>query len=109
MAADWRAETGTELGAATLRVDGGMSASNWTMQFLSDILGAPVDRPRVLETTALGAAWLAGMRAGIYPDQAGFAATWALDRRFAPQMDDATRSARYAGWKDAISRTLSRP
>ncbi|WP_213686385.1 FGGY-family carbohydrate kinase, partial [Roseicyclus sp.] len=109
MAADWRAETGKELGAATLRVDGGMSASDWTMQFLSDILGAPVDRPRVLETTALGAAWLAGMRAGIYPDQAGFAATWALDRRFAPQMDDAIRSARYAGWKDAVSRTLSRP
>ena len=109
MAADWRAETGKELGAATLRVDGGMSASDWTMQFLADILGAPVDRPRVLETTALGAAWLAGMRAGIYPDQAGFAATWALDRNFAPAMDDATRSARYAGWKDAISRTLSRP
>jgi glycerol kinase len=109
MAADWRAETGKELGAATLRVDGGMSASDWTMQFLSDILGASVDRPRVLETTALGAAWLAGMRAGIYPDQAGFAATWALDRRFAPQMDDAIRSARYAGWKDAVSRTLSRP
>ena len=109
MAADWRAETGKELGAATLRVDGGMSASDWTMQFLADILGAPVDRPRVLETTALGAAWLAGMRAGIYPDQAGFAATWALDRNFAPAMDDATRSARYVGWKDAISRTLSRP
>ncbi|MDA0186510.1 MAG: glycerol kinase GlpK [Proteobacteria bacterium] len=108
MAADWRAETGKELGAATLRIDGGMSASDWTMQFLADILGAPVDRPRVLETTALGAAWLAGMRAGVYPDQAGFAATWALDRRFAPQMDDATRAARYAGWKDAISRTLSR-
>lgn len=109
MAADWRAETGKELGTATLRVDGGMSASDWTMQFLADILGAPVDRPRVLETTALGAAWLAGMRAGIYPDQAGFAATWALDRNFVPAMDDATRSARYAGWKDAISRTLSRP
>ena len=109
MAADWRAETGKELGAATLRVDGGMSASDWTMQFLADILGAPVDRPRVLETTALGAAWLAGMRAGIYPDQAGFAATWALDRNFAPAMDDAIRSARYAGWQDAISRTLSRP
>ena len=109
MAADWRAETGKELGAVTLRVDGGMSASDWTMQFLADILGAPVDRPRVLETTALGAAWLAGMRAGIYPDQAGFAATLALYRNFAPAMDDATRSARYVGWKDAISRTLSRP
>lgn len=90
-----------------LRVDGGMSASDWSMQFLSDIIGAPVDRPKVLETTALGAAWLAGMRAGIYPDQAGFAKQWALDRRFEPQMDEATRARRYAGWKDAVKRTLS--
>jgi glycerol kinase len=95
--------------AATLRVDGGMSASDWTMQFLADILGAPVDRPKVLETTALGAAWIAGMRAGVYPDAAGFAATWALDRTFQPRMDDATRSMRYTGWKDAVARTLSRP
>ena len=90
-----------------LRVDGGMSASDWSMQFLSDIIGAPVDRPKVLETTALGAAWLAGMRAGVYPDQAEFAAQWALDRRFEPAMDDATRDRRYAGWKDAVKRTLT--
>ena len=90
-----------------LRVDGGMSASDWSMQFLSDIIGAPVDRPKVLETTALGAAWLAGMKAGIYPDQAGFAKEWALDRRFEPQMDEATRARRYAGWKDAVKRTLT--
>ena len=90
-----------------LRVDGGMSASDWSMQFLSDIIGAPVDRPKVLETTALGAAWLAGMRAGIYPDQAGFAAQWALDRRFEPAMEEATRDRRYAGWKDAVKRTLT--
>ena len=77
------------------------------MQFLADILSAPVD-DRVLETTALGAAWLAGQRAGVYPDRAGFAETWALDRRFEPQMDAATRDARYAGWKDAVARTLSR-
>ena len=109
MAADWRAETGRALDAATLRVDGGMSASDWTMQFLADILGAPVDRPKVLETTALGAAWLAGMSAGVYPDAAGFAATWALDRNFAPGMDAKARESRYAGWKDAVSRTLSRP
>ena len=94
-------------GEATLRVDGGMSASNWTMQFLSDIIGAAVDRPQVLETTALGAAWLAGMRAGVYPSQSEFAANWALDRRFEPVMDTTTRDARYAGWKDAIKRTLS--
>ncbi|MDA0923751.1 MAG: glycerol kinase GlpK [Proteobacteria bacterium] len=109
MAADWQAETGRALDAATLRVDGGMSASDWTMQFLADILGAPVDRPKVLETTALGAAWLAGMRAGVYPDAEGFAAIWALDRNFAPGMEAKTRESRYAGWKDAVSRTLSRP
>ncbi len=102
MAADMGA-----LPRATLRVDGGMTASDWTMQFLADILGAPVDRPKVRETTALGAAWLAGMRAGLYPDQAGFAKAWALERRFEPAMDDATRTARYAGWKDAVRRTLS--
>ena len=90
-----------------LRVDGGMSASDWSMQFLSDIIGAPVDRPQVLETTALGAAWLAGMRAGVYPDQAGFAEQWALDRRFEPAMDQATRDRRYAGWQDAVKRTLT--
>ncbi len=94
--------------AGVLRVDGGMSASDWSMQFLSDIIGAPVDRPKVLETTALGVAWLAGMRAGVYPDQAGFAANWALDQRFDPQMDEDSRSRRYAGWQDAIERTLSR-
>jgi glycerol kinase len=104
MAADWHGAAG-----GNVRVDGGMSASDWTMQFLADILGAPVDRPAVLETTALGAAWLAGMRAGVYPDAEGFARTWALDRTFEPVMDEATREARYAGWKDAVGRTLSRP
>ncbi|MEJ6639748.1 MAG: glycerol kinase GlpK [Octadecabacter sp.] len=102
MHADWS-------GAAegTLRVDGGMSASDWAMQFLSDIIGAPVDRPKVLETTALGAAWLAGMRAGVYPQQNEFAATWALERQFTPNMDSDTQTRRYSGWKDAIARTRS--
>ena len=103
MKSDWQASD-TD---GVLRVDGGMSASDWSMQFLSDIIGAPVDRPKVLETTALGVAWLAGMKAGVYPDQEGFAANWALDRRFEPQMDEATRERRYAGWKDAVRRTLS--
>ena len=102
-----RADMGST-GENVLRVDGGMSASDWTMQFLSDILGAAVDRPKVLETTALGAAWLAGQRAGLYPDQSAFAEAWALDRRFEPAMDDATRATRYAGWSDAVSRTLPR-
>ncbi|MEM1277116.1 MAG: glycerol kinase GlpK [Pseudomonadota bacterium] len=90
-----------------LRVDGGMTASDWTMQFLSDILQAPVDRPVVAETTALGAAWLAGMKAGIYPDQAGFAETWSRDRRFEPAIGPDLATARYALWQDAVRRTLS--
>jgi glycerol kinase len=102
MRADWG--TAAE---GVLRVDGGMSASNWAMQFLSDILGAPVDRPQVLETTALGAAWLAGMQAGVYPAQDEFARTWALDARFEPTMDAATRDARYAAWKRAVSATMA--
>jgi glycerol kinase len=84
-----------------------MSASDWAMQFLADIIGAPVDRPKVLEATALGAAWLAGMRAGIYPEQAEFAATWALERQFTPAMSAVDKDRRYAGWKDAIRRTMS--
>ena len=102
MTADWDGA-----GENVLRVDGGMTASDWTMQFLSDIIGAQVDRPEVLETTALGAAWLAGMRAGLYPDQAGFADSWALERRFEPAMDDATRDAKYAKWGKAVQATLS--
>lgn len=94
-------------GESVLRVDGGMTGSDWTMQFLSDILGAPVDRPKIQETTSLGAAWLAGSHAGVFPDQDGFAATWALDRRFEPAMEAAERDVAYAGWKDAVARTLS--
>ena len=103
MRADWPGG-----GGGVLRVDGGMTASAYTMQFLADIIGAPVDRPEVAETTALGAAWLAGMQAGLYPDREGFARAWALERRFESQMDDDRREALYAGWKDAVSRTLSR-
>ena len=91
-----------------LRVDGGMVASDWTMQFLADILDAPVDRPTILETTALGAAWLAGMKAGVWPGMEEFAKGWARDRRFEPQMDAETRKAKIAGWDDAVRRTLSR-
>lgn len=101
MRADWA----DPAGQATLRVDGGMSASDWTMQFLSDIIGAPVDRPVILETTALGAAWLAGMRAGLYPDQDGFAKGWALERTFRPAMAAKDRDARYARWKQAVAAT----
>jgi glycerol kinase len=104
MKKDWRGATGKK---TVLRVDGGMVASDWTMQFLADILNAPVDRPVVLETTALGAAWLAASRAGIWPDQKGFASSWALERRFSPKMKEAERARRIAGWRNAVARTLS--
>lgn len=93
---------------ATLRVDGGMTSSGWTMQFLSDLLDAPIDRPMITETTALGVAWLAGMRAGFYGDQQIFAENWQLERRFTPEMAPSTRDVLYDGWKDAIERTLSK-
>jgi glycerol kinase len=90
-----------------LRVDGGMVASDWTMQFLADVLDAPVDRPTILETTALGAAWLAGSRAGVWPGMAEFAASWARDRRFEPKMAAAERKGKIRGWDVAVRRTLS--
>lgn len=93
---------------AILRVDGGMSASNWTMQFLSDILNTSIDRPVITETTALGAAWLAGMYAGIYPDQKKFSKKWKLDKRFEPNLNELDREKLYNGWNEAISRTLSK-
>ena len=90
-----------------LRVDGGMTASDWAMQFLSDILGAPVDRPVVTETTALGAAYLAGLKAGLCPAPAEFQKSWALERRFSPVMDAATRDRKYARWGRAVAATMS--
>ena len=102
MRADWAQEAET-----VLRVDGGMVASDWTMQCLADILQAPVDRPVIAETTALGAAWLAGSRAGVWPDQAGFAASWQLESNFAPQMSVEDRDVKVAGWNKAVRRVLS--
>lgn len=93
--------------ATVLRVDGGMVASDWTMQRLADLLDACVDRPVVLETTALGAAWLAGRQAGVWPGEAGFADSWRLDRRFEPTMAADLRDAKIAGWRDAVRRTRS--
>jgi glycerol kinase len=89
-----------------LRVDGGMVASDWTMQRLADILDAPVERPVVQETTALGAAWLAGHKAGVWPDAEGFARLWRLDRAFAPAMATAERERRYAGWRRAMQAVI---
>ena len=103
MKKDWKGKAARTV----LRVDGGMVASDWTMQRLADILDAPVDRPTILETTALGAAWLAGSKAGVWPQAAEFARSWALDRRFVPEMDAATRAAKLKGWREAVRRTLS--
>ncbi|MEJ2116598.1 MAG: glycerol kinase GlpK [Alphaproteobacteria bacterium] len=100
-------DIGGSVGDTVLRVDGGMVASDWTMQRLADILAAPVDRPKILETTALGAAWLAGSQSGVWPDAEGFAKQWALDRRFTPQMEASQRQTQIAGWQDAVRRSLS--
>ena len=102
MQADWSQSEDT-----VLRVDGGMVASDWTMQRLADILQAQVDRPVVAETTALGAAWLAGSGAGLWPDQAGFAQSWKLEKNFAPQMAVEERDSKVAGWDKAVRRVLS--
>ncbi len=91
-----------------LRVDGGMAASDWTMQRLADLLDAPVDRPRVTETTALGAAYLAGFSAGLFPSPQVFAQTWALERRFKPSMPDDERKGKLSAWKNAVERTLTK-
>jgi glycerol kinase len=104
MHADWPSATAS---TTVLRVDGGMTASDITMQYVADILASPVDRPVVMETTALGAAYLAGRAAGICPDLEGFAAQWQLDRRFEPRMDFETRERKYSGWRDAVKRTLT--
>ena len=102
MKADWAGASDT-----VLRVDGGMAASDWTMQRLADIVNAPVDRPEVTETTALGAAYLAGLAVGLYPEPAQFADRWRLDRRFVPVMGDAERDQKLKGWRRAVKATLS--
>ena len=102
MRGDWGSTART-----VLRVDGGMVASDWTMQRLADTLDAPVDRPTNLETTAKGAAYLAGLKAGLYPGPETFAKNWALERRFEPSMKGAERERRYGLWRNAVSSTLA--
>jgi glycerol kinase len=85
-----------------------MAASDWTMQFLADLLGAPVDRPQVRETTALGAAYLAGLQAGLLPSPGPSVAHWRLEKRFTPRMARDEADRRYAAWKDAVKRVLTR-
>jgi glycerol kinase len=104
MRADW---PGAKAANIVLRVDGGMTASDWTMQRLADLLDAPVDRPVIQETTALGAAYLAGLEAGVYPEPAKFADHWRLERRFKPNMSAATRERKLKGWARAVKGVLA--
>jgi glycerol kinase len=89
-----------------LKVDGGAVANNLLMQFQADILGVPVDRPKVTETTALGAAYLAGLAVGVWGNKEDLAKNWQLDARFAPQMDDSERDKLYKGWQKAVTRAM---
>ncbi|WP_425483742.1 glycerol kinase GlpK [Alteromonas ponticola] len=91
----------------TLRVDGGMANNDWVMGFLADILGAQVQRPVITETTALGAAYLAGLQAGIYTSLAELAGKWQVERTFTPRMTKAQRNEAYCNWKEAVSRIRS--
>jgi glycerol kinase len=104
MQADWH---GAASALKILRVDGGMANSDFTMQRLADLVGCTVDRPQVRETTALGAAYLAGLHAGFFPEPDRFAERWQLQRRFTPQMDAGTREKKLAAWKSAVRRLLS--
>ncbi|MGI1805254.1 glycerol kinase GlpK [Exiguobacterium sp. TDN 0502] len=97
-------DSGIEL--KTLRVDGGAVANNFLMQFQSDILGVPVDRPEINETTALGAAYLAGLAVGYWKDKAEIKQQWKLDHQFKPEMKEDDREQRYAGWQKAVEATM---
>ncbi|MEQ8934558.1 MAG: FGGY-family carbohydrate kinase, partial [Amphiplicatus sp.] len=90
-----------------LRVDGGLVANDWLMQFLADILAMPFERPVILETTVLGAAFLAGLQAGLYGSTDDVAAIWRRDARFEPMMKTEEREALLSGWRKAVMRTLS--
>ncbi len=96
------------LSLETIRVDGGATRNGALLQFQADILGARVLRPVVAETTALGAAYLAGLATGVWADQDDIQKLWALDRTFTPAMDATRRESLYAGWTNAVSRTRSR-
>ncbi|MYL22123.1 glycerol kinase, partial [Halobacillus litoralis] len=88
----------------TLRVDGGMVVNNWVLQFLADILGARVDRPDMIETTALGAAYLAGLQAGVYSSLDELSKLWRCDRTFEPVMTKDKRDRLYGGWLRAVQK-----
>jgi glycerol kinase len=91
----------------SLRVDGGMVVNDWVMQFLADILNVTVDRPRVTETTALGAAYLAGLQTGVFDSLEQISGLWECERQFHPEMRPALRESLYAGWLDAVERVCN--
>jgi glycerol kinase len=97
---------GADAGArpTALRVDGGMVVNNWLTQTLADILGVRVDRPVITETTALGAAYLAGLQVGLYGSLQEVAAQWQCQQSFAPSLDEEARQQRHAGWRQAVAR-----
>ncbi|MGB1539439.1 MAG: glycerol kinase GlpK [Rickettsiales bacterium] len=101
------AASGMDIMPSTLRVDGGMVANDWFCQFLADQLGVPVERPQVIETTALGAAYLAGIGAGLYDGLHAVSEAWQCEKRFEPSIDVAKRESRYAGWQEAVARVRS--
>lgn len=100
-------ESDSGINLKTLRVDGGAVSNNFLMQFQSDILNVPVERPEVSETTALGAAYLAGLAVGFWKDQAEVKDQWKLDKRFEPNMDESHREALYKGWQHAVEATMA--
>jgi len=91
----------------SLRVDGGMAVNDWVMQFLSDILNVPVDRPSVTETTALGAAYLAGLQTGVFDSLEQITSLWECEHQFRPDMAPGLRESLYSGWLDAVERVCN--
>ena len=103
MRSDWEEDSEEK---PVLRVDGGMTSSDWAMQFLADILDAGVDRPKTLETTAVGAAWLAGSAVGYYPPFDEFSRLWKSESHFTPMMQEDERESKYSAWKSAVKATI---
>ena len=104
MQSDWHGDNQEK---SVLRVDGGMTSSDWAMQFLSDIINVCVDRPKTLETTAVGAAWLAGSAVGFYPSFDEFSRLWKSESHFVPTMQENERERKYSAWKSAVKATIS--
>lgn len=100
-------EADSGISLKTLRVDGGAVKNNFLMQFQSDLLGVPVERPVVNETTALGAAYLAGLAVGYWKDQSEIATQWNIDRTFEPTMNEEKRNKLYEGWQKAVKAAMA--